>query len=94
MRCVVHIDDWRSHVGRRRIGIKADGGALIRGVRVSREGLLGGGEGLLFGCRKLESYFPGLRKPCAIGDNLRVEAEIAILVAQPFGDAGDGVEET
>ena len=42
---------------------------------------------LLCGLRKLELDFARLRQPDAVGDDFGVEAEAAILVAQPFGDA-------
>ena len=87
---VIHVDDRSGGFAGWRVAIEGGGDALVGGVFVGVDGRLGRGEFLGDGLCDFERDFARHGEPGAVDDDVGVEAEAAVLVAQPFGDTMAG----
>ena len=84
-RAVICVDDGSRYIPRRRINVEGADGALVVCGGIAVERRLGSGELFAHGLHEFELHFARLRQPCAVADDLGVEAETLVLIAEPFG---------
>ena len=85
-RAVICVDDGSGYISGRRINVECADGALVVCGGIAVERRLGSGELFVHGLHELELHFARLGQPCAVADDLGVEAKTLVLIAEPFGD--------